>query len=517
MNKKIDALPKLLRIPRWLSHKSYQTTDGQHRTIISNHLTHELITLDDESSQVWHKTASAKCIADVVNQSEQYGLEKQEVIGFLDDLRSESLIEIDYGISNTVDDISLLPNRTILENHNEVAGTESVEIEAEFKDWAISHGFLYSANIEVTYRCNERCIHCYNPGAAHSPEERPNRNLDELTTKDYFHLIDELDELGVFRLVFTGGELFVRRDAFEILRYARSKSISISVLTNGLLLSPPKVEVLASLYPEMVSVSIYSANPRLHDEVTCVPGSWQKSIDALKALSSKGIKTMIKCPLMNNTVKGYVLVRDLAKQIGARYGFDPIITATNDGKTSTVDLNVDSYKELVVLSMMDDSPTYVGSQETGWRKRKFESGQPICGVGDAISITPTGGLQPCIAVPQPIVSVNTQGALTSAWMDRNNNAASTSHDPNRLLRLADWRAFTHLDTEECGRHDRCEWCLCCIGASLSECGDARKPSETQCRVAAARMDAADKVSKGSDFESVCRQYGFPTDYGSIYE
>ena len=77
---------------------------------------------------------------------------------------------------------------------------------------ALDLGVPLSVQLDVTYRCNERCVHCYLDHDDHG----------EMTTAEICGVLDQLAEAGIFFLIFSGGEVFMRRDFFEILRIARS-------------------------------------------------------------------------------------------------------------------------------------------------------------------------------------------------------------------------------------------------------------------------------------------------------
>ena len=226
------------------------------------------------------------------------------------------------------------------------------EVEGDYRTWCADNGILFSAFIETNYRCNERCVHCFNPGAAHQDHERPKRNRDELSLDELRQQIDQLYDLGVFRITLSGGEFFLRKDAFSIIEYIRSKKMDVEVFTNGLLLSDDKADQLARLWPHEVGVSVYSANPLIHDQITRVPGSWEQTVVAIKRLISRGITIKIKCALMKSNVGGYMLMQELAGSLGAKLSFDIQISAGNDGAAHPLTLNVDNFGELVVLAMM---------------------------------------------------------------------------------------------------------------------------------------------------------------------
>ncbi len=69
----------------------------------------------------------------------------------------------------------------------------------------------FSVQLDLTYRCNERCVHCYLDHDDHG----------EMTTAEIKHLLDQMAEAGVFILTLSGGEIFLRKDFFELLEHAR--------------------------------------------------------------------------------------------------------------------------------------------------------------------------------------------------------------------------------------------------------------------------------------------------------
>src|SRR6058998_1099266 len=87
--------------------------------------------------------------------------------------------------------------------------------------------------IELTYGCNLRCVHCYNP--THAAK-------GELSTEQTKTILDQLAEQGCLRVKFTGGELFTRKDVFEIFTHAKTKGFSIIILTNATLITPERAD-----------------------------------------------------------------------------------------------------------------------------------------------------------------------------------------------------------------------------------------------------------------------------------
>src|SRR6476620_8011330 len=83
-----------------------------------------------------------------------------------------------------------------------------------------------SVQLDLTYRCNERCVHCYLDHDDHG----------EMTTAEVKHVLDQLAAAGTLFLIFSGGELLLRKDFFELVAYARQLGFDIKLKTNGLLI-----------------------------------------------------------------------------------------------------------------------------------------------------------------------------------------------------------------------------------------------------------------------------------------
>ncbi len=387
--------------------------------------------------------------------------------------------------------------------------------------WVAGHGYLWSAFWEVTYRCNERCVHCYNPGAAHYPGEQSHRHTDELTTEEGYRLLRELALAGVFRLTISGGEAMLRADFFELVAEARRLGMSVAIYTNGQLLATENLERLARLWPDSVGISIYSADPDTHDAITNVPGSFDLSLDALKRLRARGIKTYLKSVQMKHTVGGYARVQDLAARVGAAPEIDIQMSAGVDGAQAPMKLSVEDPAELITLAATPNSPLFVGTAEHGWGYSPKDPEGTVCGAGvGVISIGPSGQISPCSSLPIPISDFRTAGFL-EVWKRSavGSRLVSSPGDRPRLpadeaaALLSDWQEIRLRDYHECGTHERCGWCIRCPGLSLLEHGDALAPSTVNCRLSTARMFAARLLRAGKTLAEIRALLGVSEEFG----
>src|SRR5574344_1124735 len=162
------------------------------------------------------------------------------------------------------------------------------------KSWLLNNNFLYSLLLELTDKCNLKCIHCFND----KKKSVKNMSFDEIKP-----VIDEAFKLGVFNIILSGGECTLNNDFLKIARYIKEKRISLEIFTNAQKLYDDDFynEVL-SLYPYRIGISLYSMRADIHDNITGVLGSWHKTISVIKKLRSQNVNVQIKCfQLMNNS------------------------------------------------------------------------------------------------------------------------------------------------------------------------------------------------------------------------
>ncbi|NIA02549.1 MAG: radical SAM protein [Nitrospirae bacterium] len=182
-----------------------------------------------------------------------------------------------------------------------------------------------SVLVEVCHTCNENCIHC-------CLSQHSKRGL---TLAQYDNLFDQMVQAGTFYVILTGGEPFTRADFMEIVESARKRRLSTSIFTNGNLINKEQIARLRDLYVDEVHVSIYCADPQIHDAVTRIPCSFEKSVAAIQEMLRVGMAVRIKCPLMNMTAGSIDETKQLAADLGVNVQYTLAITAKNNGDCDT--------------------------------------------------------------------------------------------------------------------------------------------------------------------------------------
>src|SRR5215472_17813435 len=196
---------------------------------------------------------------------------------------------------------------------------------------ALAKNVPFSVQIDLTYRCNERCVHCYLDHNDHG----------EMTTDEIKRVLAEMADAGVFVMTFSGGEIFLRKDFFEILEYARYElHFCVKLKTNAIMIREQEAARLREIGVESIQISIYSHRPEVHDAITLVSGSLKRSIAAAKFLKSQGLRVIFANVLMVQNMRDYPDVRALAEELGVECTIDPTVTPMMDGDRSNLSLGV---------------------------------------------------------------------------------------------------------------------------------------------------------------------------------
>lgn len=158
-----------------------------------------------------------------------------------------------------------------------------------------NHGCRF-AWIEITTKCNLRCIHCYNESDVH---------CDSIMTLEQFQkVIDLLLKMNVPKIQIIGGEPFFDRKILRsMLDYIIGKFEYIEIFTNGTLITDEWFKYLAKNNIH-IALSVYSYDESMHDKVTREKGSWLRTNRTIEKLSENGIPYRVCNVLMKDIELG---------------------------------------------------------------------------------------------------------------------------------------------------------------------------------------------------------------------
>lgn len=327
---------------------------------------------------------------------------------------------------------------------------------------ALAKNVPLSVQLDLTYRCNERCVHCYLDHEDHG----------EMTTAEVKQLLDQLADAGVFILTLSGGEIFLRKDLFEILEYARcERQFCVKLKTNAVMIREREAARIRDIGVESVQISIYSHRPEIHDAITLVPGSLRKSLNAARFLKSQGLRVIFANVLMAQNLQDYKGVRALADEMGVECTLDPTITPMMDGNRSVLNLGVHQqalaqvFRDQALVGDVDEFCTIAApADEDSLAALPCSAGHTAC------YVSPYGDVFPCVQFSLPTGNVRKQ-LFIDIWRhsERMNEVRSI-----RLKDLTTCTSCAHVGS-----------CSRCPGLAFME-GNMLGPSSLDCEKSFAR-------------------------------
>jgi AdoMet-dependent heme synthase len=312
-----------------------------------------------------------------------------------------------------------------------------------------ARGLLWSASLGVTHRCNETCVHCLR-----APTIRA--DLDRAVLLD---VLDQLHDLGCFKVTLTGGEPFMRRDLLDILAHARAYDIASDVLTNGTLITRRIAEALPRLGVLEVQVSVYGASADVHDGVTRTPGSFRRTLRGLTFLREAGVRCRVTMPVLRENAADFDNVRAMCARLDVPMRWNAGLFPREDGgRQPLMHLTDDRQLVAVLRSAAADGDAHPAP---------VEGAAPLCGAGvNRLDIDADGVVHPCGAFRAPLGNVRVD-RLADIWR------ASPVLQHLRQLQ----RSYP-LACAACQARPTCFWCP---GLSLALGHRLDVPNDQDCR------------------------------------
>jgi len=159
----------------------------------------------------------------------------------------------------------------------------------------------------VTYRCNLRCAHCYIDAHERSA-------CGELTSEEALALVNDLAEMRVPVLLFSGGEPLMRKDTLGLARYALEKGLRPVLSSNGTLIDAHMASRIRAAGVQYVGVSIDGLEAT-HDRFRCMPGAFRAAVDGIRHCNQAGVKAGIRFTLSAINCADLPGVLDLVEEL----------------------------------------------------------------------------------------------------------------------------------------------------------------------------------------------------------
>jgi len=319
---------------------------------------------------------------------------------------------------------------------------------------AVIKRLLYDAQIELNTTCNWNCIHCY----------LENHKENGLSNIEVFEILDQLRNLGVFEVEFTGGEIFLRKDIFQIIEYARKKGFKVTLLSNISLLDDyEKVNYLRELGVSKILCTVFSMKDEIHDEISCNKGSLKKVLNAITLIRKNRIPLEIKTIVMKKNAYDFREVREYCRKNEIDFLATTTVFESRNDNITVDNLFVDDEIHKQIIKEIDECrKTDVNNDDNSY----------ICeSTRHHLYIRHNGDVTPCSNLPLVVGNIHKE-SISHIW------AYS-----EKLLRIQNYK---WKDLKECTLCKYREICVRCGGCSYAETGDLLECDKSARRVSQAR-------------------------------
>jgi radical SAM protein with 4Fe4S-binding SPASM domain len=238
-----------------------------------------------------------------------------------------------------------------------------------------------SGTIELTNRCPLNCSHCYN----NLPMDDVAARKRELTTNEYTDILDQLAEAGALWVCFSGGEIFARRDFFDLYDYAKSKGFLVTLFTNGILIDERIADRLAQNRPFSIEITLYGRTAATYEKLTRIPGSWAKCMRGIELLRERDLPLKLKTVAVSVNHHEVFEMKAFSEGLGIDFKFDPMMNPRIDCSSSPLAVRLTPL-EAVDLDLRD--PARV---EAWHALAKTSVAHPLPAAGEEVQIYDCGG------------------------------------------------------------------------------------------------------------------------------
>ncbi len=305
------------------------------------------------------------------------------------------------------------------------------------------------AVLELTYRCNFKCPHCF----VHTDVSNHGYRDKELTTHEWCGVLDQLADDGCLVVTFTGGEVLCRSDFATIATHARDRRFAVRIFTNASYIDESRADMLATIQPMQVEVSLYGATPESYRAVAGHEIYLEQACLGVDRLLARDIRVVLKAPLMQQNVQDMDALVALADQRwGQKIKLSVQLVQRDDRSEEPVEYALDS-------AQLARYYAKYGSQS---RPMTRELSNAPCNVAkDYLVISPFGEVFPCVGVKRSVGNVR-ERPIREIW------ETSPFLGYLRQLTLADYTP--HYTAEEF------EHAMICPGEVFRETGHPVGPS-----------------------------------------
>jgi len=314
---------------------------------------------------------------------------------------------------------------------------------------ARERGIPINADMELTYRCNLDCVHCFNC---------PTDNK-ELSFKEVVSVIDQLARGGVIFLTLGGGEPLIRRDFFDIAFYARRRGFALSLYTNATLVTKESAKKIALLHPRCVSATMYGASEKGYAKTTGDPGAFHKAVRGIRLLSEEKLPLDVCAMAFRSTsIKDLLWMKEFSKGLGAWWSLYTLFLLRTNGDPTPLKYGVTKSQCEALLEKFPEIRLRP-------KRRRRDASSRVCGsLRTNVYVSPYGNVGSCSMLTSK-ESIR-ERSLMSIWKN------------SYVLRTQ--REFKLAKLHKCLHCESLPYCQPCIANNYVCTGKFGEPVEVAC-------------------------------------
>ncbi len=212
----------------------------------------------------------------------------------------------------------------------------------ELKKRAKARGIPLVGQFELTARCNNICKMCY----VYKPAGDRQAIYREHSAREWIDLAEKARDEGMFYVLLTGGEVFLRQDFMEIYNELSMMGLRIIIYTNATMVTPDIAKKLGQIPPARVEVTLYGASAETYNNVCNNPWGFDRALRGIDLLLAEGIDLELRTTVIRDNAGDYDKIVELAEERNVTLKIVDYISPPRDGTSLSDNVRL-SAKELI--------------------------------------------------------------------------------------------------------------------------------------------------------------------------
>ena len=337
--------------------------------------------------------------------------------------------------------------------NSENVDCENVDVDELGVSFFKQHGIPLEFHVDLTNACTERCIHCYVPKG----------QKDFLPVGLADKALEEFRAVNGLSVHLSGGEAMMHPDFEYICRKCIGLNLNLIILSNMTLCADKRIDFLKEVAPQFVNVSLYSMKPEEHDAITQLPGSWQRTMDAILKCCEAGVCCRIATPILRENMDALPGLKKFADEYGMLLVPEYRLVAQADHCSKNLDHACSPDELRQVLTR--DRECF----------RRFRCGDmpscdtKVCDIGETrLFMDAKGNFYACDTMHEYVLGNVRENTVEEIWKGEKLNYL---------------RGLKNRDFGECASCEKRPWCKVCPAANFNATGNLFKHHPSTCALA----------------------------------